>query len=391
MGFLGGDDPPAPPNLGPITRAYQAAATHWMNMSEQQFNWGQQAYLQNKAVNDLVVGAGLKRQEMLDSWAAEDRQRYQDVYQPLEDQQAYDAMYWASPEKKEAAAGRAEADVAMQFQQARNTAQQRLEQFGVDPSQTRQGALDLQSRVAEAAAQAGAGNTARTNLDLQQLAIREAAINTGKGYPSQALAATGQAGQQGAMAANTGMAGTATGVNAMGSPTDYGQMGTSALGGWGNMLNQNYQNQMAQYNAQQQASSGFGELLGMGLGLGAKFAAGSMGMPVMFAGGGEVPPAGTPLPPTALPTGPNHSGVPVPPGVSPSGGAAPDDVPANLSAGEFVVPEDVVRWRGEQWFQKEIMKARQERENPQKAPAQPQAGPPGPPQPPQIQTALPTG
>ena len=43
-------------------------------------------------------------------------------------------------------------------------------------------------------------------------------------------------------------------------------------------------------------------------------------------------------------------------------GAITDDVPARLNAGEFVWPKDVVAWRGEQWMQKEILKARKERE-----------------------------
>ena len=76
-----------------------------------------------------------------------------------------------------------------------------------------------------------------------------------------------------------------------------------------------------------------------------------------------------------------HDGMGVPDGASPSRGGMPDDVPARLTAGEFVIPKDVVSWKGEEWFQKEIMKARQKK---MQAPAQPSEGPPegggGPPQ-----------
>jgi hypothetical protein len=64
----------------------------------------------------------------------------------------------------------------------------------------------------------------------------------------------------------------------------------------------------------------------------------------------------------------------VTPDMSQSEGAIQDDVPARLNVGEFVFPKDVVAWRGEAWMQKEIMKARKERESqtvaePEMAPA----------------------
>lgn len=63
----------------------------------------------------------------------------------------------------------------------------------------------------------------------------------------------------------------------------------------------------------------------------------------------------------------------VTPDMSPSGGAETDDVPAMLNEGEFVIPKDVTTWKGEQFFQKLIEKARQEMTN---KVAEPEAGPP---------------
>jgi hypothetical protein len=69
-------------------------------------------------------------------------------------------------------------------------------------------------------------------------------------------------------------------------------------------------------------------------------------------------------------------GGPVPESMSPSGGVAVDDVPAQgptgaiqLDGGEFVVPADVVKWKGEEFFQKQITQSREKRKE---APAQPQ-------------------
>lgn len=80
-----------------------------------------------------------------------------------------------------------------------------------------------------------------------------------------------------------------------------------------------------------------GGIAGMGVGEGL-----SQGAGAIFAGGGEAQRF-------------------VPPQASQSRGAITDDVPARLNVGEFVFPKDVVAWRGEQWMQKEIQKARQDR------------------------------
>lgn len=66
-----------------------------------------------------------------------------------------------------------------------------------------------------------------------------------------------------------------------------------------------------------------------------------------FAGGGAV--------------GQPTTGGPVPPAASPSGGARTDDVRANLNSGEFVVPKDVTRWKGEEFMHKLIADSRQKR------------------------------
>lgn len=66
----------------------------------------------------------------------------------------------------------------------------------------------------------------------------------------------------------------------------------------------------------------------------------------------------------------------VPDSMSPSGGQAIDDVqaqspqgPARINAGEFIVPEDVARWKGEEFFQNLILQSRNKRLG---APAKPQ-------------------
>ena len=60
---------------------------------------------------------------------------------------------------------------------------------------------------------------------------------------------------------------------------------------------------------------------------------------------------------------------------SPSGGVNVDDVPANLNAEEFVVPRDVARWKGEEFFHKMIDQSRKARMTAAQS-VGPTAGPP---------------
>ena len=48
--------------------------------------------------------------------------------------------------------------------------------------------------------------------------------------------------------------------------------------------------------------------------------------------------------------------------LSPSGGGQVDDVPARLNEGEYVIPRDVVQFKGKEFFHKLIMQARKNRE-----------------------------
>jgi len=75
-----------------------------------------------------------------------------------------------------------------------------------------------------------------------------------------------------------------------------------------------------------------------------------------------------------------HEGA-IPMSMSPSGGQETDDVPARLNGtgepirlngGEFVIPRDTLRWKGEEYFQKLIAQSRKARGG---APAKPSMKP----------------
>jgi hypothetical protein len=350
---------PPPPDYSAIAAASERAAELSFILGIEQLDWAREQYGNDSALIGRVVDAAMERLAINDADAAKDRRRYEEIFQPLEDRMAQDALDYASPERQRLEMEQAQSTVAQQFEAQRRSALQNLESFGVDPSTSRFAALDAGSRVAQAAAQAGAGNQARTQTEAIGRALQSEAINVGRGYPGQVAGTYATALQSGNQAANSQLAGTASGASTMGTGTQWTGMGNQALNTWGNTLNMGYNNALAaaQFNSQQ--SSGLGALAGSIFG-----AAGNAGgFAALFSEGGAVPDV--------------TSGGNVPAQASPTRGAAIDDVDAKLTAGEFVVPKDVVSWKGEEFFQKLIEGSRKAKPE---APAQPQyaIAPPAP-------------
>lgn len=352
---------PPPPDYSGVAAASAQSAQYSYELGKEQLAWAKKTYASDKATTDRIVNAALEVQARNDATAAKDRARYETTYQPIEDAFIKQVEDFNSPGRQEANAGRAAADVSSNFEAARRASQAQLEAYGVDPSQTRAHALDLSTRTQEAAARAGASNTARLQTETQGMALRGSAIDIGKGYPSQVAQQYNTGLQAGNQAGNMTLAQTQTGAQTMGTGTQWQGLGNQAVGTWGNTLTQGYNTQMQQYQANQNRSSGLGSLLGLGVGLGTKMLTGGL-----FEEGGRVP-----TPEEMAAGSAPRQGIPVSAHMSPSGGAETDDVPARLNAGEFVVPKETLMWYGEKHFQKLIEKGQQEQAQ---AGAKPQVG-----------------
>lgn len=328
---------PPPPDYTPMANASKEAAEINAGVAREQLAMYRDQAEKDRAFNSGIAGRLQETQDFADQASREDRARYKDVYQPLENQMIADAKSYNSGERQDRDVGRAQAGVAQQFNAQRNNATQRLAAFGVNPNSLKYAALDIGMGAQEAATKASAANQAYITDEAMGRALNSEAINVGRGLPGQSVG-FGQLGiQAGNSAANTALATTQTGASTMGSPVQYGGLQAQNISGWGNALHMGYQDQMAQFNANNQ-SSGWGSVLGAGLGIAAQ----------KLAGGGSVAPDGDMTPGGAIPVQ-----------ASPSRGNVTDDVPAQLTVGEFVLPKDVMSWKGEEWAQKEIQKARQ--------------------------------
>lgn len=354
-------------------------------VAQEQWKSDQERLDKQDARWDSIINDQLARQDKLDTQANADRKRYEEVYQPLEDKLVSEAAGYTDERnalRGDTAAGRAAADVSNQFAAARTAAQDRLESYGIDPSQVRGQAIDLGARTQEAAARAGAANTTRDQTvraeEATGRALRSEALNIGRGYPGQIATDYALAFQQGQGAAGiggqaigAGLNTTASGFNTMGTGlqwtgagnqtagvanqmaglgAQFSGQGLQGLAGAANTMNMGYQNILDRTRVNNSASSGWGSALGLIGGIGLKAAYPGL----RYAEGGPVP-QGEP-------------GVHVPEEASPSRGSAIDDVPARVTPGEFIVPKETVQWLGEKHFQKLIQKSREEKSQAQARP-----------------------
>lgn len=360
---------------------FNSEMTKWaydfQNKGNQVYDWAKNEVNKNTGIADQVTKAALENGSIFDNAAAQGVSRYGQMYAPAMQQQLQFAQEYSSPEKMALARGRAMAGVGQAYDAQSKAASDNLASYGLDPRAI-SSRLDTSVRTQRATAEAAAGEASDMNRELVGQQLLGQAINTGQTDAGITAQAGGLGMANRGQAVDTGLKNTAGGVNAMGNPQGWAQLQvdsrkTGEQGLW-------KAGEMAMANQQQKdgQSSGIGSLLGSGMGMFASMA------PLMFSGG--VVPAmeeGGPVTSqvTAIDTGmdpgmdPGMEGTIVPPGAGVPGIPGQDNVPALVAEGEGVLPQDVMKWRGEQWFQKEIMKARKEMQSqrvttPKEAPQQ---------------------
>lgn len=340
-----GNDVPAAPDYSGLMKASQAQIDKSNELQQEQFDWAKQAYADNKATSDKVAASAIALQDQEAAASKQAQDRYTNTAIPLQDAYIEDANTYDSPARRDLAMGQAQGAVAASFDAARQNAQRDLESYGINPSATRFAALDIGTRTQQAAAEAAAGTTASLNTQATARQMRENAINMTSGLPAQANAAAAGANSAGSSAVNAGSTTTSTGASTMGTAPQYGALADSALGQSVTATGQSYADQMKQYQANYDANTAWMAPLSAVAGV-------ATGALLKKAAGGAIPAT-----------------------ASPSRGAIPDDVPAALTAGEFVVPADTVRWLGEKAMHQMIAKAANDRaaaqQQPQRASAIP--------------------
>jgi hypothetical protein len=400
--------PPPAPDYSGLIKASTDASNKQYALEQQQFDWAKNAYAQNLAQNQPIIDQQLAIAKTNAANAAQDRALYEATTVPLLNEQAQEAQQYNNPAFREQQMGAAGAAVGQSFDAARDNATRDLESYGIDPSSTRYGALDLGVRMQQAAATAGAENQAGLQVDATGRALIQQAIQNGQITQGQVGGQYNTALQGNAAGANTGLATTASGASTMGTPSQFGSLSNTTLNTAGALQGQQFANQQTnyqdQYQANQASSQAWGALGATLFGGATTLGAAALKSPFLFAADGGAIPSMAPTSAAAAPAvGPAASapamatpaapqsrfvfsasggdvptpGGAIPAGASPSRGQATDDVSARLTAGEFVMPKDVTSWMGEEKLQKMIQKSRQDRQGavakPAVGPARPQA------------------
>lgn len=303
---------PAAPDYTPIAAANEESTRISAEVAREQLAWAKETYKQDKEVSDRIVNQLLGTMDSESAASAADRERYQQIFQPVEDQfvresqedrQRYENVFrpiedqmisdaredrqvyrdqvrpleqqlfqeaatYNTQERQDAESARMASDVAMTFDAQRKAAMADLEGYGVDPSQARAGALDTGVRMMQAAASLSAQNQGRQQVEDTGRMLREQAINLGGKYQNAQAAVLPLAGNLAGGTANAVNLGRGyPGQIASGYQTAQGagqsaigsQLGTTASGantmgtaqGWQGLSNQalgNWGNQVVSLN-----------------------------------------------------------------------------------------------------------------------------------------------
>lgn len=338
-----GKKAPDAPDYTPIAQAYEKMADMFHGLQSEQLDWAKGQNEADRKILKQVLDVQLPMMREEAEQASMLRDRYNEVFLPLEDQLIEDYTQYADENFQERMAEQAVQDVNNQFDAQRLQALQRLESYGIDPSQTRSQALDLGVRTQQAAAAALAANQARDRAKNQGLSLLGDVVNLGRGVPSQVGASAGTS----LNAGNSGLSGalntTGTFMGALGNPGAWADRQMGAVGGQLNTKNSQWNANLGAWKAEQSSpgiAGGLGSLAGLAL---SPLPGGDFGKTFLGAGLNAIG---------------FSEGGPVPDGLSPSNGMIEDDVPARLTPGEYIIPEDVVRYKGEEFFEKLIGKTR---------------------------------
>lgn len=331
-------DPPPPPDLGPMADASAEVGRMAQQTAREQLDWAREQDTMNRETLDRVLEVQLPAMRDQFENARADRSRWEDIFRPMEDEFARYAQEYDTPERREQERAKAISDVSTQFDASRQNALQRLESYGVDPSQTRNSAMDIGVRTAQAAASVGAATGADRYIEQRGEALRGQAIQLGRGVVG---GVGGQyAGAVGAGATAIGGANqtTATGSNAINSTMGWGNQALGGFGQGANIQSQGFGNEMQGYNAGVNQTAGMLQGIGgiAGMAMGIKHG----GAIVKYAHGGAA------IDPNVI----EGEFTDITAQVDGPGGPMDDEVPAMLSDGEYVIPADVVRAKGEEFF-----------------------------------------
>lgn len=259
--------PPKPdPLIGQAAKQNADIAQQQLDVAKQQLAWEKDRAAVQDPLVQKIVDQQIAQGDTNAARADEQWQIYKNLFQPVESKMVGDAMGFNSQERKDRMAGQAAADVTQAYTGALDQNQRQMERMGINPNSGRFAAINNETNLARAKDTAGAMNQARTNTELQGMAMRQGVAQFGRNMPNTGLAADAAALNAGNSAADN--LATKAGLHNAGLNTAQNWFGGAAGANTaaGNLGLGQYQGQL---NAWQQASqnsasgaAGLGNLIG---------------------------------------------------------------------------------------------------------------------------------
>lgn len=339
MGWLGGDAPEPDPLIG-------IAALNNAALSKESLDWYKQTYAndilpaqqKDAALRERITNATLTSMKQQDQFAADQNQVYKENFLPVEKQVAADAMNYDSNDNVTRRMGIAAANTNQQFSNAEAQSARNLSRYGINPNSSAFARENAKLVNAQAVASAGAQTGAAFDTEDRAIALRAGAANFGRNMSNTAATYYGNATTAGSSAGNTSAQGAGiASANAAGMQSAFSNS-VNANQSAATISNMDFSGRMQGYQANQQAIGGLMQGIGSMAGT-----VGGVGLAKYLKDGGEVD--------TGVVRGPGT-------GIS-------DSIPARnvdtgeeirLSNNEYIIPADVVKRKGIEFFDKLVAK-----------------------------------
>ena len=167
-------------------QAQTALGKDWLQFNKEQFAISNERQEKIDALTNKVTERQLTSMDNFNTWSAEDRARYKDVFLPLQDKFIEKVNNWDSAEKQAMAAAEAKADVANAYAEQQAQQERAMAAKGIRPDSGAWAGTSRATDLGAALASAGAQNMARKQLRNEALGLQGEAINMGNGLPGQA-------------------------------------------------------------------------------------------------------------------------------------------------------------------------------------------------------------
>jgi hypothetical protein len=262
--------PPKPdPLIGQAAKQNADIAQQQLDAAKEQLAWEKDRAKVQDPLVQKIVDQQISQGDANAARSDEQWQIYKNLFAPVEERMVQDANNFDSQERKDRMAGQAAADVTQSYDNTADQNQRAMERMGINPNSGRFQAISNETALAQAKDTAGAMNKARTDTELQGMALRQGAAQFGRNMPNTGLAADSMALNAGSSAVGNLNASNAARTNSLNSAANWFNGAANSNNSAGNLGLGLYQGQLQRNQMQQDQAAGWGQLLGTGAGLAA--------------------------------------------------------------------------------------------------------------------------